>query len=189
MTSNPTVSVRSFTRTKKAVLAIALSCAAALAAGCSEEPPKTQDDAQPTRASTPTKKSDSGKGEDTTSSVKIDDKIVQACGDMPSAPFAFDSADVSPEAANVLDAVARCFITGKLAGRGLKLIGHADPRGETEYNLALGQRRAGSIQGFLAKKGLDNGKMASSSKGEFEATGTDEAGWAKDRRVDILLAD
>ena len=91
--------------------------------------------------------------------------------------------------AGVLDALARCFITGPLKGKGMKLVGHADPRGELEYNLGLGQRRAGSISGFLAKKGVEQGKMATSSKGEFEASGTDEDSWARDRRVEILLAE
>lgn len=174
---------------KLQVVALVLGCAT-MAVGCTEEPPKTADNAEPAgRTSTPAKSSASAKSDDTASSVKIDDKIIKACGDIPSAPFAFDSSEVTPEAANVLDAVARCFISGPLKGKGMKLIGHADPRGETEYNLGLGQRRAGSIQGFLAKKGLENNRMATSSKGEFEATGTDEVGWAKDRRVEILLAE
>lgn len=160
-----------------------------LAVGCKEEEPKTQNDAVPANTAPPKKQADGPKAEENLSSVKIDDKIIKACGDMPSAPFSFDSADVSPEAANVLDAVARCFITGPLKGKGMKLIGHADPRGETEYNLGLGQRRAGSIQGFLAKKGVETSRMATSSKGEFEATGTDEPGWARDRRVEIVLAE
>lgn len=167
-------------------LFITAACCAAFVVGCSDDPPKTQDDAD-SRTAPPA--NTGAKSDDGASSVKIDDKIIKACGDMPSAPFAFDSADVSPEASNVLDAVARCFITGPLKGKGLKLVGHADPRGETEYNLGLGQRRAGSIQSFLAKKGIENTRMASSSKGEFEATGTDESGWAKDRRVEIVLAD
>jgi peptidoglycan-associated lipoprotein len=168
-------------------LAIAVACCAAFAVGCKEDPPKTQEDAAPRKAA-PAANATGAKG-DTTSNIKIDDKIIKACGDMPAAPFAFDSAEVSPEASNVLDAVARCFITGPLKGRKLNLVGHADNRGETEYNLALGQRRAGSIQNFLANKGVENGKITTSSKGEFEATGSDEPGWAKDRRVDILLAD
>ncbi|NUP13287.1 MAG: OmpA family protein [Polyangiaceae bacterium] len=169
-------------------LAITAACCALVAVGCKEEEAKTPDDAN-ARTAPPAKTSDGSKGDDSQSSVKIDDKIIKACGDMPSAPFSFDSAEVSPEAANVLDAVARCFISGPLKGKGMKLIGHADPRGETEYNLGLGQKRAGSIQSFLAKKGLENSRMATSSKGEFEATGTDESGWAKDRRVEIVLAE
>jgi len=174
--------------TSKLTLSLmAAACSAALMVGCSDEP-KTQDDIDTGRNAAPAATGADSKGGDTASSVKIDDAILKACGDMPSAPFAFDSSDVSPEAANVLDAVARCFISGPLKGQRMNLVGHADPRGEAEYNLGLGHRRAGSIQSFLAKKGVEGGQMATSSKGEFEATGTDEAGWARDRRVEIVLA-
>jgi peptidoglycan-associated lipoprotein len=96
---------------------------------------------------------------------------------------------VSADATAALDALARCFISGPLKGKGMRLVGHADPRGEVEYNLALGQQRAGSVSDFIARKGLESGRMATSSRGEFEATGTDEDGWALDRKVEIFLAE
>ncbi len=165
-----------------ALASMALAIFAGSAIGCSDDPtPKTQDDIRTTGTST--KKTDS----DSKSAVQIDDKIVKACGDLPTAKFAFDSSEVTPEASNALDALARCFVSGPLKGKSMMLVGHADPRGETEYNLALGQKRAGSVAGFLQKKGLEDGRMATSSKGEFEATGTDDDGWARDRKVEILL--
>jgi peptidoglycan-associated lipoprotein len=170
------------------VLAMASTALALLAgsvAGCGDEPkpPQTGDDVATTSTATAKKPEQS----DSRSAVQIDDKIVKACGDLPTARFSFDSSEVTPEASNALDALARCFVSGPLKGKGMKLVGHADPRGETEYNLALGQRRAGSVAGFLQKKGLEDGRMETSSKGEFEATGTDDEGWAKDRKVEILL--
>ena len=168
-------------------LAIAAS-AALFVAGCSDEPEPKVPELAPPPATTAKPKRDDTKN-DTSGSVQIDNKIIKLCGDLPTARFAFDSSDVQPEAAAALDALARCFVSGPGKGKGLKLIGHADSRGETEYNLALGQKRAGSIGEFLAKKGMDQGKLASSSKGEFEASGTDEEGWARDRKVEVLLAD
>jgi peptidoglycan-associated lipoprotein len=35
---------------------------------------------------------------------------------------------------------------------------------------------------------MDKGKIAATSRGELDASGTDEDGWARDRRVDLLLA-
>ena len=125
----------------------------------------------------------------TSGSVHIDDRIVKACGDLPTAHFAFDSASVAGDAAAALDALARCFLSGPLTGKGMKVVGHADARGEVEYNLALGQQRAGSVAGYLGSKGLDKARIATSSKGEFDATGADEEGWARDRKVEIFLAD
>jgi len=124
----------------------------------------------------------------TSGSVQIDPRIAKACGDLPETHFAFDSARIQGDAQTSLDALARCFETGPLRGRNMRLIGHTDPRGEVEYNLGLGQRRAGSVASYLGGRGLSNGAMATSSRGEQDATGTDEQGWARDRRVDILLA-
>ncbi len=121
--------------------------------------------------------------------VHIEDRIIKACGDIPKMHFAFDSAEVDSDASGSLAALARCFTTGPLAGRGMRLIGHADIRGETEYNFGLGQKRAGSVAEFLAKKGLESGRVYTSSHGEIEATGLDEDGWAQDRYVEVLLAD
>jgi peptidoglycan-associated lipoprotein len=125
----------------------------------------------------------------TSGSIHVDDRIMKACGDVPTAHFAFDSAKIQPDAGAVLDAIARCFVSGPLKGHGLKLIGHADPRGEHEYNFGLGQKRAGSVGSYLSSKSLEASRMATSSKGDTDAIGTDEAGWARDRKVDILLAD
>jgi peptidoglycan-associated lipoprotein len=128
-------------------------------------------------------------GSQTEGSVHIEERIVRACGDLPTAHFAFDSANVLPDSGHALDALARCFVSGPLRGKGLKLVGHADPRGETEYNLALGHQRAYSVLDILAQRGVELGRMTTSSKGEFEAIGSDESSWARDRRVEVVLAD
>jgi peptidoglycan-associated lipoprotein len=125
----------------------------------------------------------------TTGSVHIDEAIVRACGNLPVPHFAFDSAAIEGDAAIALQAVATCFAEGPLKGRDMLLIGHADPRGDTMYNLALGQNRAGNVAAFFEKSGLPVGRVRAISRGEFDATGTDENGWARDRRVDIFLAD
>jgi peptidoglycan-associated lipoprotein len=176
-------------------LAAAVSIAFAVAGCGSEEkpPPRTANDtvAPPRPATAP---ASAAPKLDTTSptsgSIQIDDKILKACGDIPKARFAFDSASIGPEAQGALDALARCFVSGPLKGsKGMRLVGHADPRGETEYNLALGQKRAGSVGEYLATKGLDKGRIQTLSKGAFEASGTDEDGWARDRKVDVALAE
>ena len=126
----------------------------------------------------------------TSGSIQIDDKIIKACGDIPTARFAFDSASIGPDAQGALDALARCFVSGPLKGsKGMRLVGHADSRGEVEYNLALGQKRAGSVGEYLTTKGLEKSRIQTLSKGAFEATGTDEEGWAHDRKVDVALAE
>jgi len=125
---------------------------------------------------------------DTRSAITVDDEIARRCN-IPKAHFDFDSASVTPSASQALDAITKCFMTGPLKGHGMKIVGHADPRGTVEYNFALGQRRAGSVAEYMQGRGLDPNRMATSSMGELEAQGSEEASWAEDRRVEILLAE
>ena len=175
---------------------IALAASAALAAGCGSEPKPAPrmaaagmmaSDATPRAATAAPVRQDMSTP--TSGSIHIDDKILRACGNLPTAHFAFDSAAVQADAAAVLDALGRCFTTGALAGRSMMLTGHTDTRGEVEYNIALGQRRAGSVAGYLAGRGVAREHLSATSHGEFDATGTDEAGWARDRKVDVTLVE
>lgn len=124
----------------------------------------------------------------TETGVRIDDAILKACGiAAPKAYFPFDSANLQASATEPLEAVAKCFASGPLKGRTLKLVGHADPRGESEYNFTLGHARADAVGSFLLSKGLDKEHLSTTSRGSLDATGADEAGWALDRRVDLML--
>jgi peptidoglycan-associated lipoprotein len=177
-------------------LVLALISAACVAAvGCGSDPkPEAK---TPTAAAEPTKAKPAEPAaakppppsSPTASSIHIEDAILKACGiEAPKAHFAFDSANVQSHDSSTLELVAKCFATGPLKGRSLKVVGHADPRGETEYNFILGNSRADAVGNFLRSKGMDKAKIASSSRGELDANGTDEDGWARDRRVDLLLA-
>jgi peptidoglycan-associated lipoprotein len=68
--------------------------------------------------------------------------------------FDFDSDALTPGEKNVLEAVAKCLTTGPLKGKDVNLIGRADPRGETEYNMTLGAKRARQVHQFLAALGV-----------------------------------
>jgi peptidoglycan-associated lipoprotein len=68
------------------------------------------------------------------------------------------------------------------------LEGHCDERGTTEYNLALGERRARAAYDYLVRFGIDGGRLTVVSYGEerpFEL-GHTEAAWAKNRRVHFV---
>lgn len=120
--------------------------------------------------------------------IVVDEKIAKMCN-IPTTNFEFDSSALSDEARTALDALKVCFTEGPAAENGMRLVGHADPRGTEEYNLALGQRRAGSVAGYLEEAGLTGDRMETSSRGEMDAQGMDEATWAQDRRVNIYLAE
>jgi peptidoglycan-associated lipoprotein len=121
--------------------------------------------------------------------VAISPDILRACGiAADQAFFAFDSSRVTSTDRSPLDAVARCFTQGPLSGRAMRLVGRADPRGTSDYNMALGLSRADAVAGYLDSRGLTAARTPTTSRGALDATGTDETGWARDRRVDVILA-
>jgi peptidoglycan-associated lipoprotein len=101
--------------------------------------------------------------------------------------FDYDKDELTPEDRAVLDQLASCLTSGAAKGKSVSLIGRADPRGTDEYNLGLGSRRARSVSMYLARLGVGEPQMSVSTRGALEATGTDEAGWREDRRVDVQL--
>lgn len=124
--------------------------------------------------------------------LKVAPDILGTCfmQDAPSGTsplFAFDSAALSSDDQRLLDDVAVCFTTGPLAGRSLALTGRADPRGSDAYNQSLGDRRASRVAGYLHDRGMSTAKVSEASRGAQDATGSDEAGWTLDRRVDVDL--
>jgi len=124
------------------------------------------------------------------SQINISDEIRKACGISDAeAYFDFDSANVQPAARATLGKLAKCFTDGPLKGRKMNLVGHADPRGPADYNRILGQKRADSVQSYLLGKGMVKPKCDSTTRGADDATGNDEVSWAKDRRVDVMLAE
>lgn len=125
-----------------------------------------------------------------TSTLAVNDAIAKACGltRPASAPqFDFDSAEIQEDDKTVLAEIAKCLLTGALAGKSLALTGRADARGESEYNMTLGAHRAGGVRGALTSNGVPESRLFVTSRGELDAAGSDEASWARDRRVDIEL--
>jgi peptidoglycan-associated lipoprotein len=121
--------------------------------------------------------------------IKISKTIREVCGlNDDEAHFRFDSAVIQNADGGMLREVAACFIDGPLAGESMRLVGRADPRGEGEYNLLLGGRRGDNVKTNLVSKGMNPDQISASSRGEMDATGTDEASWMQDRRVDVMLA-
>lgn len=166
------------------------SAAMLMLVGCGKEapPPETPEPAPaPAPAPAPTEKPGDNPAQ---SDVNVDESIRKACGLTDTeAHFAYNSASVRESDKASLKKIADCFMTGPLKGRTLLIVGHADPRGEPEYNLVLGGRRADNVGQALSGAGLAEGQITTSSRGEMDATGSDEASWAKDRRVDLLLGE
>ena len=67
--------------------------------------------------------------------------------------------------------------------------GNCDERGTSEYNLALGERRALSAKNYLIQLGIEESRLTTRSYGEerplFPSRG--EASWAENRRDDFVI--
>ena len=96
--------------------------------------------------------------------------------------FEFDSSELDSSARAAIEAAVECYRNQNPDVR-LLLTGACDPRGTEEYNIALGERRAQSVRGYMNSLGMGGGQISVTSVGEEMATGTDEAGWARDRNV------
>jgi peptidoglycan-associated lipoprotein len=101
--------------------------------------------------------------------------------------FAYDRSDISPDARAVLDRKAR--ILREQPRVSLRVEGHADERGSTEYNLALGNRRAESVRTYLANVGINASRLQSTTYGESRPMmrGTDESAWSRNRRAEFVV--
>jgi peptidoglycan-associated lipoprotein len=68
--------------------------------------------------------------------------------------------------------------------------GHADERGSQEYNMALGDKRARSVEEFLGQMGIPNAQLTVISYGKERPVCTDEseACWQRNRRAHVTAA-
>lgn len=68
---------------------------------------------------------------------------------------------------------------------GATVEGHADERGTRQYNLALGERRASAVRGYLIALGIDPGRLRKISYGSERPAvpGSDPEAWAQNRRA------
>ena len=99
--------------------------------------------------------------------------------------FDFDSFVVKDEYRPMLEAHARVLSANR--SKRLMLEGHTDERGGREYNLALGQKRAEAVLRTMVLLGVQDAQLEAVSFGEEKPAmpGSDEAAWAKNRRVEL----
>jgi peptidoglycan-associated lipoprotein len=124
----------------------------------------------------------SGAASDPTSPVYFQ----QAIGDR--VLFAVDQSTLSPEAQAVLDGQAGWLMTNRDFTAVIE--GHADEQGTREYNLALGARRANSVQEYLISRGVAANRLRTVSYGKERPIEicSDEACYAQNRRAVTVLA-
>jgi len=101
--------------------------------------------------------------------------------------FGFDEAIVTERARQIVEAHAEALVANPTVM--LNLAGHADERGTSEYNITLGSERAQSVSDFFTGFGLEAARFGTISFGEEDplAQGSNEASWARNRRVEFVI--
>ena len=100
--------------------------------------------------------------------------------------FEYDRARLTDEARALLASNVEWTKSNK--DKIIQLEGHCDERGSTEYNLALGDRRARAVKDYLTSLGIDGNRLVIISYGKeklLDTLGTDSA-HSKNRRVNFV---
>ena len=99
--------------------------------------------------------------------------------------FEFDSSSLDDENRAIVEAHAQHLANNP--NLKVHLEGHGDERGTREYNLALGERRAQSVERVMRALGVTGNRISTASYGEEKplAEGHDESAWRQNRRVEI----
>jgi peptidoglycan-associated lipoprotein len=101
--------------------------------------------------------------------------------------FDFDRSDLRDDARAALDAKVPILLAN--ANVTIRIGGHADERGSSEYNLALGQRRAAAAKRYLVERGVAEGRVETTSFGEERpvCSESSEACWSQNRRDEFEM--
>lgn len=101
--------------------------------------------------------------------------------------FNFDSSELSESSQKILEEKAEWLSSNPDAR--ITIEGHCDERGTTEYNIALGERRADSARKFLKALGVDGSRIKTTSYGEENPAmmGSGEEVWSKNRRGEFII--
>ena len=101
--------------------------------------------------------------------------------------FALDSATLDAQSKQALNANAA--LMRRFADIRVEVQGHADERGTTDYNIALGQRRAAAVQRYLTEAGVAQSRITVVSYGEEKPLSRDhsEIAWSQNRRAEFRI--
>ncbi len=180
------------TKPRAATALFAIVALSAVLAGCGSTPlPSTASLAQPARDTAPPPRQAAPVAESAVAAVTTPP---QAPADLPedeqlararSVYFGFDEFSVTREQALLIERHGRWLAAHPLLA--VRVEGHTDERGGTEYNLALGQKRAEAVRRALAIQGVAVARIEAVSWGESKprTAGSTEEAWAQNRRADL----
>lgn len=104
--------------------------------------------------------------------------------------FAYESAQLLPEATPILEAVA-VVLRAHPEVVILEVAGHTDERGDDAFNLTLSQARAQAVVDWLIRGGIAPERLRAHGYGETVplALGHSEAAWSRNRRVELRVVE
>jgi peptidoglycan-associated lipoprotein len=108
-------------------------------------------------------------------------------GNLATIHFDFDKSDIRPGDATILQ--GNYDVLSKASGTHVTIEGYCDPIGTSEYNMALGMRRAESARAYLVKLGADMSMFSTISFGEEKLVTTDAAQFEMNRRCEFKVAE
>ncbi len=173
------------TMTIKAALGcttVAIVCTALVACGSNEKKAKTT---TPTAVTTAAPAAEDTKAEAT--SEEATGRLRNAILELRRVHFAFDTATLTEPSRAILRNTAEALTEHPDVH--LYVQGHADTLGTSEYNIALGNRRAEAVRDYLMALGISGDRLHTVSYGEEKpiTTGGTAAERAVNRRVDFKL--
>jgi peptidoglycan-associated lipoprotein len=100
--------------------------------------------------------------------------------------FGFDQSALVPESQGTLQKLADCV--KRAPAKRILVAGHCDERGTTQYNIALGARRAEAARKYLSDLGV-SAKLETVSYGKEKplCTESTEDCWARNRRAEFQV--
>ncbi len=100
--------------------------------------------------------------------------------------FDFDRSELKAEARGVLKGIAEAMNGNDLS---VRIEGHCDERGTSEYNMALGERRAQAAKRYLIQLGVPGSRLSTISYGEEKPadSGHNEGAWSRNRRDEFTV--
>jgi peptidoglycan-associated lipoprotein len=176
------------TRGNRFIFVLAILCMIVVIGGCAKKPvEQTKEVSQPTQV-TP----EQPKGEAPTPEVvpqeqkgTLDQQM--AAFENDDVHFDFDKFDLTAEARKIL-ADKAAFLNAH-ANVKVRIEGNCDEKGTTEYNLALGDRRAKAAMDYLVFLGIPADRLTTVSYGKEKPLdpGHNEDAWAKNRRAHFVI--
>jgi peptidoglycan-associated lipoprotein len=119
--------------------------------------------------------------------MQVVNSELQRRGFSPDVYFDYDESNLSDDTRDKLSRNADLLKSN--ASFSVTIEGHADSRGTSEYNLALGERRANAVRDYLTSLGIAGTRMRTISYGKERPVCTEEVEscWSQNRRAHMVI--